>query len=222
MSNPTKTQPMNRRRLSVLACTGAVLAVTLASGGAGSVSNDPVIRVEMDWRLNLNEPEQDLNAPQFHTVMSPFGNLSSHYIQITWNYREKPNYAPGGLQIQSWNGKQFVARKNFKTEAMSTTQESISWTQVLETNGTNLNFKIENGRSATWGRFSGSELSVSEQAAVANLNEFDPEVSVKNSVITYGANRVDRLTITEVRLYGPNGLLSSDRTRRVVFRSDQL
>ena len=71
--------------------------------------------------------------------------------------------------------------------------------------------------SATWGRFGGLETSVSEQAPVADLNKFDHEVTIKHTVFTYGANRVDRLTIKEIRRYGAEGLISVDKSPKPVF-----
>ena len=224
MSTTWKTLTQRHRKLPALVCLGAILALTLSSAGAGLRQGDAggnaaqnVLRVEMDFRLNLNEPGDNLDAPQFHTVMSPFGNLDSHYIQVTWNYREKPDFLPGGVQVQSWNGDQFVAKKDISDEKLSFTAESISWTQVMETNGTNLTFYIKDGKSATWGRFGGLETSVSEQAPVADLNKFDHEVTIKNTVFTYGANRVDRLTIKEIRRYGAEGLISVDKSPKPVF-----
>lgn len=63
-----------------------------------------VMRVEEDWEVVLNQPNLNMNAPQFHTACSPFGSVSALYLQICWNYREQAEFAPGGLQLVAWVG----------------------------------------------------------------------------------------------------------------------
>ena len=181
---------------------------------------EPVVRVEQDWRLVLTEPDDALSAPQLHTVMSPFGNLNSLYAQVTWNYAELPVFEDGGLQIQAWDGEDCNFHRSFSGQGLSGVAETVRWTQVMETNGSTLSCKIINGQSTTWGSFGGSSMGVNGSAAVANLNHYDTGVSVGNSLVTYGANRVQLLVITEVRRYGAEGLLSVESNPRVVYRSE--
>ena len=80
-----------------------------------------VIRVEEDWVLVLNQPNDMVTAPQFHTVMSPFGSLDAVFAQVTWNYRELPDFTAGGLQMQAWNGNSFIVERSFGSNKMSET-----------------------------------------------------------------------------------------------------
>jgi hypothetical protein len=178
--------------------------------------------VEEDWELVLNEPGDALTAPQFHTVLSPFGNTDSFLAQVTWNYREVPDFASGGLQIEAWNGETLVRDKSFGGSKLSTTAETIRWTQSLTTDGTNLSFIITNGDSTTWGTFGypAQNMKVQGAANLPSLDSYSPDVSVSNSCITFGSNRVVALRIKEVRRYGSSGLLSRDQTPRVVFAQD--
>ncbi|MBI3469118.1 MAG: hypothetical protein HY000_39440 [Planctomycetes bacterium] len=179
-------------------------------------SSQPILRVEEDWVLVLNEPKSNINSPQFHTVMSPFDHLSSYYGQVTWNYWELPSFTAGGLQMQIWNGDNCVRRTAPESRVLSTAAETITWTQVLETDGADLSFSIENGSSSTWGTFLGFRAYTN--ANVANLSGYSTSVSVDNSLISYGSNRVVSLVITEVRKYDATGLVSVDQVDKVVFQ----
>lgn len=198
--------------------TGAVLLTMTAVSTAWA--DAPVLRVEEDWQLVLNEPDDNVNSPQFHTVMSPLGDLDSFYAQVVWNYQETPEFLPGGLQLQSWNGEERIRTRGVGEIQLSTAAETITWTQSLETDGTMLLFRIQNGQSTTWGAF-GKDMSIDAEASLPDLGAYSASVSAANSCITYGANRVNLLMITEVRRYGQDELISVDQTPRVVYQAPE-
>lgn len=211
LSNQSKTAG---RRLAL----GLVFALFPISVWAQSEAGpEPVIRVEEDWQLVLNEPGTNMQSPQFHTIMSPAPNLDGYYAQVLWNYLELLWYAPGGLQLQGWNGGQLTKYRTLKTAPLSTVAETITWTQILEINGGILYFKIDNGQSITWGTF-GRDMWLDQEGIVTNLNQYSTATSADNSCITYGSNRVNSLVITQVRRYGTSGLLSTDSTPKVVYQ----
>lgn len=177
---------------------------------------EPVLRVEEDWALVLNEPDGNVDSPQLHTVMTPYGDVDSYFAQVLWNYRETPNFTAGGVQLQSYQGEQTQSRRSMEYGRLSTRAESITWTQALETDGVQLVFEVVNGASETWGSF-GREMRIADDAYLASLDEYSPNVSARESCVTYGGNRVDSLMITEVRYYGASGLLWTDSSQRVVF-----
>jgi len=177
-----------------------------------------VVRVEEDWVLVLNQPNDSVNSPQFHTIMSPTGNIDGFYAQVVWNYREIPDFMAGGLQLQLWNGEEAIQFKSDREDPLSTAAETIRWTQALETNDGTLSFRITDGQSVTWGDF-GEGLHLASAGGPAALNGYSPEVSVQNTCITYGANRVNVLAIGQVRYYGSSGLIYVDETPRIVYQS---
>ena len=64
-------------------CVGLFLLMSPPAQAEGE--NPPaIIRIEEDWILILNEPNDAMFAPQFHTVMSPFNDLESVYLQVIW------------------------------------------------------------------------------------------------------------------------------------------
>ncbi len=188
-------------------------SATLWPSFASAPVTEPVLRVEEDWELDVNEPNDDTTAPQFHTVMSPMPDLDSYYAQTLWNYRETPNFVPGGVQLHSYDGENLLRNRSIEYGTLSTSAETITWTQSLETDGTTLTFSISNGVSTTWGTF-GKDMNISSSANLAQLNQYTPETSAANSCVTFGANRVQSLTLKRVRYYGESGLLYVDNTER--------
>ncbi len=177
-------------------------------------TSEPVLRIEEDWELAVNEPNDNVVSPQFHTVMSPFGNLDSYFAQTLWNYREAPDFIAGGVQLQCYAGESLIRTRSVESRMLSTSAETITWTQSLETDGTNLVFSVFNGVSMTWGAF-GRDMNISSTANLPDLNQYDPSVSASNSCVTFGSNRVEHLILKQVRYYGASGLLGVDSTERV-------
>jgi hypothetical protein len=202
--------------VAVPAFLAVVGAAAIWPSFASAPVSDPVVRIEEDWELELNDPDNESTAPQFHTVMSPVSNLDSFYAQTLWNYRETPEFASGGVQLHSYQGENLIRKRSIESGALSTSAETITWTQALATDGTTLTFSVENGVSQTWGEF-GRDMNISSTANLALLNGYSPETSVANSCVTFGANRVQHIKIKRVRYYGADGvLLHTDNTERNV------
>jgi len=208
----------SRRSLvsGALACGVGVVCAVWFARPAESQSVEPVVRIEEDWLLVLNEPDGNADSPQFHTVMAPFVGYDDYYAQVLWNYRETPGFTPGGVQLQSYYGEHMTRSRSMEFSKLNTTAETIQWTQSLATDGLVLEFQVQNGQSITWGSF-GKDMRISSDANLPNLAGYSPDFSAQNSGVTFGSNRVDLMVITQVRKYGPSGLLSVDSTPRIVF-----
>lgn len=206
---------------AVVVLVGCLLAAP-GTVYAQSEEEPVVVRVEEDWQIVLNQPDNNVDSPQFHTVMSPVLGIDGNYAQVVWNYREYPDFAAGGLQLQGWYGEELVRSRTVRTMQLSTTAETISWTQVLEVAEDGLYFEIINGMSETWGAF-GKDMRLQQGGSYENLNQYTTDVSVLNSCVTYGTNRVDSLMITQVRKFGADGqLISVDDTPRKVYEYGML
>ncbi|MCC7290856.1 MAG: hypothetical protein IT449_02205 [Phycisphaerales bacterium] len=174
---------------------------------------DPVLRVEEDWELVLNEPDGETASPQFATVMSPHSDMNSYYAQTLWNYRETPDFVLGGIQLHSYRGAYLIRTRSVEYRVLSSSAETILWTQALETNGVTLTYSVFDGTSTTWGTF-GRDMNISSSAGVSDLSGYDPAFSAANACVTFGSNRVDSLVLKRVRYYGRDGLLYTDETPR--------
>ncbi len=206
-----------------LALGAAVLASAIPispTANSQVVVEEPVLRVEEDWTLVLNEPDDNVHSPQFHTVMSPGGDVFGSFAQVIWNYRESPDFEAGGLQLQCYSGETLIRRRSIGHEQFSTTAETVTWTQALSTNGVQAQFEVTNGLSASWGEF-GRDMMIEMDGELPFLNQYSPDVSSENACVTYGANRVDLLVLNQVRKYGAGGLLTVDATPRVIYQAGE-
>lgn len=205
-----------RRARAAFLGLSAVFALGLAwvwPSYAFPPQSDPVLRVEEDWELVLNDPDGETASPQFATVMSPFSDTDSYYAQTLWNYRETPDFVPGGVQLHSYRGTETLRRRSVEYRVLSSSAETILWTQSLETDGTTLTYSVFDGTSTTWGTF-GRDMNISSSAGVPDLSGYDPSFSAANACVTFGSNRVDSLVLKRVRYYGHDGLLYTDETPR--------
>jgi len=185
----------------------------------GTTTLPPIQKIEEDWELVLNEPGSELLAPQFHTVMSPFPHTDRIFVQTSWNYREYPDFLPGGLQMRGWDGEFDIGLKSVGELPLSTSSETVTWTQALELWNGKLVYAVSNGQSSSWGYFGGDIMKLFMDRSLSQLNDYTPEVSVKNSCVTYGTNRVNLLVMKEVRYYDSAGnVVKKDTTRRVVYQ----
>lgn len=200
-----------------LGAASAALLAPVAGAAMLPPDNDAVIRIEEDWRIVLNEPGMEVSSPQFHTVMSPYGSLSGLYFQVTWNYRELPDFSQGGLQLQVWSGDENFATRDAGEGELSNDAETVTWTSVLETDGATVTFSVENGHSSSWGSFGGESMRVRTNKPVHSLGNYSTNISRSNSWIEFGSNRVTTMVITEVRAYGADGLLWTDSSQHTVF-----
>lgn len=202
---------------------GALLALSVPGANlpnalAGLTDVDPIVRIEQDWQLVLNEPGAEVTAPQFHTLISPYGSTDYGYAQATWNYRELPDFTGGGLQIQSWGADYAFGARSLREDPLSLNAETMTWTQSLEVISGGVRFRISNGTSQSWGSFGGSSAYVDLPVNVTSLGSYSSQVSKANSWITYGSNRVSYLAITQVRYYTAAGLASVDPTPVVIHQ----
>jgi hypothetical protein len=205
---------MHRRTFSaVLLCTALVVVLTSSAVGQSFVDQHinpttlQVVRVEEDWRLDVGETDPGVTAPQVTTAISPLPDLSQLHAIFNLNYQALNTFAPGGMQLQLWNGDTAISHYRLNPdESFDTDGEVVTWTQVMDLTNSGLKFRIENGNSTTWGHFGGSNL-LTEQVStnLVNLNQYDPLVSIENSGVTFAANRAESLVLERIRVYTSDG-----------------
>jgi hypothetical protein len=158
-----------------------------------------VISVEEHWELQLGQPDTDRSAPQTTMVMSPIASVDGAHFLFTLNHANAPDYRPGGMQVQFWNGEDLVDEHQWhSSSALEFENETVHWTQKLSLHDGTLTFSVENGESQTWGQFGGEELSVSTPTDLTFLNSYRPSVSLSESQVNYAENRVGSLTLTKL------------------------
>jgi hypothetical protein len=132
-------------------------------------------------------------------VLSPAGDLGGVHFQFTLNHVTAPQYAPGGMQVQLWDGEQLVDESAAHEDGtFRFADEVIHWVQRVSLENETLTFEVLNGESETWGSFGGNDLSLSTPTTLTGLNEYRPGISLTESQVGYAENRVASLTLTKL------------------------
>jgi hypothetical protein len=197
-----------------------LLCVLLCVSVVSAQEGTEIVTVEEDWELVLGTPEPDLAAPQLVCTMSPMGDMRGLYCTLEVNHQTVPYFTPGGLQFQVWSGESLVTERRAPTQSiLSHPSEVVRWTQKMHLADGTLHLEIVDGSSTTWGSFGGQGyLKADVPTTLANLNNYNPAVSVENSGISYAANRVQSLVLKRVRVTTSQGEVLEDSTPRTVHQ----
>lgn len=195
---------------------GCLLVIATAPGFATEPLT--VVAIEEDWELVVASPDANSTAPQVSCTISPLSHVGSLHAAFELNHQSQPEFTAGGLQLQLWNDEQPLGSRKFPEPAvLSADNEAVHWTQALRIEDGTLTFEITEGSSTTWGSFGGQGyLKASLTTDLENLNEYDPDVSVRNSGVAYAGNRVTKLVLKRVRATLATGEVIEDTTQRVV------
>ncbi len=182
-------------------------AFALAASWCGSSYAIEVVAIEEHWELTVGEPDESRSGPQVCMVMSPTSDLDSDYFVFTLNHRSHPDYAPGGLQVQLWNGASLLdSRESLTDSALHHNNEVVRWVQRTELHGSSLTFEIRQGESSTWEDFGNDgHLKFTIGAHIHNLNGYRPAVSLGESGVSFAGNRVRSLVLTKLRWWDSEG-----------------
>lgn len=193
-----------RRGGRVFAAAGILLATCLSV-----LADDPtIVKVEEDWELVVLIPEPERDSPQITTVISPWGSLSGLHAIFELNHSNYPDYCAGGMQLQVWYGTSLLTAKDAEVEGvLATENETITWTTSMRIDSGSLVFEVRNGNSNTWGAFgnTGYMKATLNTWWIDNLNYYSPSVTVANSGVLFGENRVTSLSLKRVRYYTSDG-----------------
>jgi|SRR4051812_46260347 hypothetical protein len=197
----------------------AFIGFCVAAAAAGA---QDLVHVEEDWELVIANPDSNSCGPQVVCAMSPFSDISGTYFTLEINHRSFPYWSPGGLTLHQWNGDNSVQTMDRADRSvMSTAEEVVTWTSVLDTNGALLTFKAKNGYSSTWGNFGFTgNFKLQSWSIAGNLNDYTPDVSTSQSGVAYASNRVRSLKLLQVRGTLSDGTTATDNTPRVVYQLD--
>jgi hypothetical protein len=175
-------------------------AILTSAGWCWADEATDISRVEEYWEVDLDTPDAARGTPQLNFLISPTGASNGLHAVFTVNHRDG---SIGGLQLQLWNGESLVASSTFSdTAALGTTGEKLSWKTRIEVEDGNLTVEIVGLNSTTWGNTGAnsvvSDLSVSTATSIANLNNYDLNVSAANFGIDFGTTRVAKVVLKKV------------------------
>jgi len=198
--------------LALAAIAAVVSGENLKAQGSGS----DVFQIEEDWELVVGQSDYNSNAPQVTCAISP-GDFASAYCAFDLNYHTQPDYEAGGLQIHTWDPVDPIdIGTSVKTAIMASNNETITWTMRMTLNNGNIHYRVANGSAPqTWGTFGVSDatmLQLDQNTSLANLNGYDPNVSLDNSGVSFGGNLVVSQMLVAIRYYDSAGRLINQIT----------
>jgi len=222
---------LRRSRLRFLLVSmglAAVAAVVVAPRLSAQVSGGTdVYRIEEDWQLVVGDPDVANNGPQVTCSISP-ASMDAAYCAFDINYHTQPDYFAGGLQIHTWDPLDPIEYANsVHTGIMSSSGETVTWTQTMTWNSGTITYQVINGQSQTWGNFGGNgngnsgRLILNTPTTFSNLNGYSSDVSLNNSGVSFASNLVGSLTLMAVRWYDINGNLIQENTTSQVVHPQQ-
>jgi hypothetical protein len=195
----------------------------IASSAWAQTGDDPIVRVEEDWELQVKSPESGATSPQIITAFTPLSDLSGIHATLEINHLSSVAFASGGLHLSTWCGETHLAvchAGNFAS--MYTDGEVVQWTQAMEVSDGTLTFEILNGVSTTWDQFGGNgSLRLSLSSTLENLNNYSPLVSVAKSEVSFASNRVQSLSLKRVRYIHASGDVTTESAQRYVHQADE-
>ena len=175
--------------------------------GSDRFEGEKIVRVEEDWLIDIAVTDNNNSAPEVCTVFGPGDPYTGLHSVFEMNHCTYPDFARGGMQLQSWWGNWFLsAKRHYNQSELHTTVERIQYTCVTRINDNRLTMEITNGDSVTYGSFGGEGwLRVRLWTHRDRLNGYNPDNSIQHSRVTFGANRVNRFLRTEIRYYTDDG-----------------
>ncbi len=202
----------------------AVFSALLMPMGMTTASGQVIVEVQEDWELVVGTPDFNSAGPQVTCVISPSLDITGLHAALELNQQTWPHYTPGGVQLHAWDGEYLVQSERYPTdEVLNNSGETITWTMRMALDGQDVIFDVDNAVSSTWGNFGSSGyLWIRRRSPTDNLVHYSPDTSVQHSGVGYASNRVQSLTLKEVRYYVSNSgaltLFSKDETDRVVYQ----
>ena len=189
--------------LRPLTTVGLALWLTAPCGA----DSPRILQVEEHWELRVGEPDSQRSAPQATMIMSPHDDLEGAFFLFTLNHRSLPTYAPGGMQVQLWDGDSAVETADGAANtAMDQTNDLVRWVQRLTISAGTLSFEVVEGSSSSWGEFGhDGNLRITTPSSLDGLNAYRPAISLTESQVGYAGNRVQSLTLTKLVWYTDDG-----------------
>ncbi|TWU34364.1 hypothetical protein [Novipirellula artificiosorum] len=195
----------NLRQMVVIGGLFSVLAV--ATLGSSKASDPSIFKVEEVWEMVVNEPDPANISPQITFFLSPSTDIDDCYFQLQMNYEADDDFSGGGFHVGAIDhGKMIDEARSGTHRVLATKGDHVRWTNVVAVVNNKLLFAVKDGLGAEWGGFGGPEYLVTiPSSPVTDLSAYDPQQSLDAIDIGFGANRIDRVTLVEVRVFYSDG-----------------
>lgn len=186
---------------------GIVFALVSTALPACMAADSTIYKIEEDWDMVINEPDSANISPQVTFFTSPSTNLDDAYFQLQMNYAADAEFSGGGFHVASVQNDaiQDEARSDTRS-VLATDGDHIRWTSVMAIIHNKALFAVKDGQGTEWGNFGGPDYLVKlTQSPVPDLSGYHPQQSLDTVDIGFGANRVQSVTLLQVRVFYTDG-----------------
>jgi hypothetical protein len=199
------------RALTVAVIGGILLGPLLVQPALCYADSPSIWKVEEDWELVINEPEDNTNSPQVTFFMTPSADLDQTYFQLQMNYEADEVYTAGGFHVAAVRGEEILDEARSHNQSLLTVDgDVIRWTTVTAVVNNKLLFAVKDGHCASWGDFGGPEYLVEMPAhSIQDLSNYSHAQSETTIDIGFGGNRVDSVRLRKIRLFHNNGTVNT-------------
>ena len=120
-------------------------------------ADQPTIwKVEEEWEMVINEPEDNTNSPQVTFFVTPSAGLGETYFQLQMNYEADEDYSAGGFHVAAVRNEEIQDEARSQNQSLLTVDgDVIRWTSVAAVVNNKLLFAVRDGDCASWGNFGG-------------------------------------------------------------------
>jgi hypothetical protein len=185
---------------------GIVLALVSTALPVCSAANPTIWKIEEDWEMVINEPDSAIYSPQVTFFTSPSA-LDETYFQLQMNYAADAEFSGGGFHVASVQNEAILDEARSETRSiLATDGDHIRWTSVMAVIQDKALFAVRDGLGTEWGNFGGPEYLVRmTPSPVLDLSGYNPQQSLDTVDIGFGANRVQSITLLQVRCFYDDG-----------------
>lgn len=207
------THPLSRTlRALTAAVIGGILLGPFVVQPAPCLAGSPSVwKVEEDWEMVINEPEDNSNSPQVTFFVTPSTEWDTTYFQLQMNYEADEVYSAGGFHVAAVRGEEILDEARSHNQSLLTVNgDVIQWTTVTAVVNNKLLFAVKDGHCASWGNFGGPDYLVEMPAqSTHDLSQYSYAQSIESVDIGFGSNRVSSVKLRRVRLFNDNGTVDT-------------
>lgn len=173
--------------------------------------------IEIDWQIDILEPSKTSSSPQISLIMAGTPSLAYDYAEFRINPQD--SFIKGGAALDVWWGSSKVlGRSDFNASPLSVVGDTINVTTRLAVTGSGTTYEIASLKSQNWGVVPQEQLP-SVSTTILGKIDYSIDLTIAESEIELGANRVKKFQIIEHRLVRGNRVISRDSTPRVLYEN---
>jgi len=195
------------RRIGLAAAMLTLCSLPAANSNEPALAGEPWVRVEEDWELVVNEPDELVHCPQLTIYLTPDVNRSDMYFQLQLNHAAEASFSGGGFRVSALQNEWSVDEARSQTRALlNVNNDVVRWTSVMAVHNGEVLYAIKDGSCQAWGAFGGPEYLLRMPAeGLQDLSRYTPVQSAEDVDVGFGSNRVRSLILKRVRAYREDG-----------------